>query len=162
VLTLAEAADRLGVGPEQVRRYAIEGRLAHWRGPNANGPYRIPEDAVNELTRAPDARRGLYTRIRALEERVDALASALSQPATPRPSDTDVLAELGRLRAENTRLKESETALAAAAAAEHEAADALASALDASTKAERARSRAAAGYEAALAAYRRPGHLGDM
>jgi len=161
-LTLAEAADVLGVGPEQVRRLAAAGRLPSSR--DSRGSYRIAADAAAALAqerlrapRRPDRLRRVEQRLEALEAR-QGLSRTPSRPA----AGEDLLAEVARLRAENTRLKETETSLAAAAAAEHEAADALADALAASARAEAARSRAAAAYEAALAAYRRPGQLDEL
>jgi excisionase family DNA binding protein len=158
MLTLHEAAAILGIGAEQVRRYARSGVLPYSRVRGTSGRYLIRQSAVQEFAahRAASSAAPLLDRLDAIERRLDALESAHADPSVAGA----VLAELADLRAENAVLKDSETRLALAADAEHTAADALAAALERVQAAERARANAAGEYAAALRGYRMPGHPG--
>jgi excisionase family DNA binding protein len=47
-LTIPEAAHRLGMHADTVRRMVISGELAAIQGPHRNSPYRISEETITE------------------------------------------------------------------------------------------------------------------
>jgi hypothetical protein len=169
LLTLKAAGNDLGVSSEQVRRLIAAGQLPSWRGASGRGHHRVPVWAIEGLMAARASAAASPGTIN-LSERVGRLEALIDggYDDTKTSTEAGLLREVARLRAENATLRDSESLLALAAESEHEAADALSrvvelakQTVDAYADAERHRASAAKAYNAALAAYRLPGHPGD-
>ena len=67
-LTILEAAPRLGMHPDTLRRMIRDREIAAVKGPHENSPYRISEDEIEAVARVLGVPLGQLTAVPAPDE----------------------------------------------------------------------------------------------